>query len=92
MCHVHGRRKSELPGHELLSDREMFEQLPTGDVWSDAELVPVLMHLYESPKVHIPYSWETTMCEFVRSLQAAGPAADLVQQYNNIQESMYCHR
>ena len=86
---VLARRKSELPEQNMLSDREMFERLPTGDLWSDAELVPVLVYLYESPKVRIPCSWENTMCEFVRSLQAIGPSSDLVQQYDNIQESIY---
>ena len=56
------RGKLELPAG--LSDRELFEQTPTGDLWWDASLPFVWEYLYKNRKCVIPTSWEETMSRF----------------------------
>lgn len=46
------------------SDREMFEQTPTGDLWWDASLPSVWQYLYKNYKCKIPSSWEDTIKRF----------------------------
>ena len=56
------RGKLELPAG--LSDRELFEQTPPGDLWWDASLPFVWEYLYKNRKCVIPTSWEETMSRF----------------------------
>ncbi|CAE7353547.1 unnamed protein product [Symbiodinium sp. CCMP2456] len=61
-----------------LTDRELFERLPLGDVWSDAGLADVFMYMLQSHSLNIPDSWLDTMMDFKSQLQAA-PAVTRAQ-------------
>ena len=47
-----------------LSDRELFERLPFGDPWHDAQMVEVWRFLYTHAATTIPDSWQDTMSAF----------------------------
>lgn len=75
------RRKPVTP--EGLSDREIFQQMPIGDTWDDADLYTVFTYLWTSASTSVPESWRHTMEEFEYTFRSAVVAsADLVAEYN----------
>lgn len=48
----------------IATDRELFEQLPTGDFWPEAELAQVWMYLYSNSHLRVPDSWQSTIDDF----------------------------
>ena len=54
-----------------LTDRELFQQMPLGDVWVDAKMHLVWKYIYSSKYVTIPSSWENAMRQFDSELTAA---------------------
>lgn len=52
------------------SDREIFESLPLGDPWHDAQMLEVWNYLWNHPKLEIPCSWLESMKTFDRELRA----------------------
>ena len=56
------RMKVGVPPH--LSDRELFESIPLGDPWHDAQVLEVWDYLWCHSKLEIPNSWHETMQQF----------------------------
>ena len=50
------------------TDRELFQNLPLGDVWSDGEVIQVWAYLYRNSRLKIPDSWQETLSNFNREL------------------------
>lgn len=46
------------------SDRSVFEELPLGDCWWDADLPGVFAYLWQNKRLTIPDSWHDTMHAF----------------------------
>lgn len=75
------RRKVMTP--EGLSDREIFQQMPLGDTWDDADLFTVFTYLWSSASTCVPESWRHTMEEFECTFRSAVVANEnLVAEYN----------
>ena len=55
------------------SDRELFEQMPLGDVWSDANLAEIYFYARSNPHLVIPDSWTSTIATFDRELDTRVP-------------------
>lgn len=53
-----------------LSDRELFQSLPLGDPWHDAQMLEVWDYLWRHPKTDVPLSWQTCLNDFDRELRA----------------------
>ena len=71
-----------------LSDREIFERMPTGDPWNDADLYTVFCYLWHSKSTVVPDSWVECMTQFAhefRELVVADP--DLIEEYNELASS-----
>ena len=51
-----------------LTDRENFKQYPTGDIWSDANLLDVVKYVYNYEGLRIPDSWAETMQSFMEEV------------------------
>ncbi|CAE7328646.1 unnamed protein product [Symbiodinium sp. CCMP2592] len=47
-----------------MTDKELFQSLPLGDTWPDAEMVQVWAYLYKNKKLIVPSSWQSTMDSF----------------------------
>ncbi|CAE7236796.1 unnamed protein product, partial [Symbiodinium sp. CCMP2456] len=47
-----------------MTDKGLFESLPLGDSWPDAEMIEVWAYLYKNKKLMIPSSWQSTMDAF----------------------------
>ena len=62
------RQKCDLSGFD--SELALFRSLPTGDVWSDAELPAVYFYLAKSKHLVIPVEWRATMGEFTEELRS----------------------
>lgn len=56
-----------------VSDRELFEQLPMGDTWPDAEMVSVWAYLYSNKHLLIPQTWQPTMSDLNSKLLDTAP-------------------
>ena len=66
-----------------LTDRELFEQLPLGDTWDDADLTTVFCYLLHRSSTSIPDCWIETMKKFESELKASvGADPSLVAEYN----------
>ena len=74
-----GRR--ELPSHLrhkaavdlTCSDMELFDSMPLGDPWLDAELHHVFFYLYSSKHLVVPDSWMAVMSKFNDDLIKLAP-------------------
>ena len=79
-----GRNKAEVPFG--LSDKEIWDSLPLGDTWDDADLCTCFFYLWDR-RGYIPATWETSMAEFAEELRrTVGADPDLVSQYNKARE------
>jgi len=67
-----------------LTDRELFEKMPLGDVWVDAKMHLVWKYIYSSKYVTIPSSWESAMRQFDSELTAAVTIPEDVREAYNI--------
>ena len=63
------RRKFEVK--EDLTDREAFDQYPTGDLWEDAGLVEALFYLAKYKGLKIPDSWALSIQSFLDELSGS---------------------
>ena len=71
--------------NQSLSDRELFQQLPLGDPWPDADLYTVFHYLWTSSALVVPESWKSCMAAFEVELRHACVAdSNLVDEYNSI--------
>ena len=52
-----------------LSDREMFNSLPLGDVWADAQLIDVYKYLRKSKNTMVPNTWVPLFEELDRQIE-----------------------
>ena len=77
------RRKPTVPAARL-TDREIFATLPLGDLWDDADLISVYMHLWRDSLTHVPDSWLEVMQDFTASLMSKCPDANLVHELNEL--------
>lgn len=81
---MHVCRRPPTPVHGL-SDRELFEQMPVGDPWNDADLYTVFSYLYNSKSTVVPDSWAESMAQFAEEFrQLVVGDDDLRQEYNNL--------
>lgn len=55
------------------TDRELFEELDCGDLWSDAGLVETFLYLISNKKCIIPNEWYQTMATFKSEMQKWDP-------------------
>lgn len=53
-----------------LTDRELFNALPLGDPWHDAQVLEVWDYLWNHPHTKIPNSWHQSMHDFDRDFRA----------------------
>ena len=51
-----------------LSDRKLWEELPTGDLWLDAQLPKVWSYLLSNRHLKIPDSWQKAIEAFDREV------------------------
>ena len=56
-----------------LSDKEIFQSMPLGDVWEDANLIEVYRYLRTFKKHVVPQSWESVFEEFDAELNRLYP-------------------
>ena len=56
-----------------LSDRELFERMPLGDVWSDANIADVYFYARSNPHLEIPDTWRSTIAIFDQELDTRVP-------------------
>ena len=61
------RSKVGTPPH--LTDREIFEQLPLGDVWHDAHMLEAWDFLWKHAQTRVPDSWLECMTRFDREFR-----------------------
>ena len=61
------RSKVGTPPH--LTDREIFEQLPLGDVWHDAHMLEAWDFLWNHALTSVPDSWLECMTRFDREFR-----------------------
>ena len=54
---VQPRLRQKRPVNVNLSDRELFNALPLGDTWADAQLIDVYKYLRKSKKTMVPNTW-----------------------------------
>ena len=87
-AYMHLRRKPVVaPGS---TDREIFQALPLGDCWDDAELYSVFHYLWTSSSTHVPETWLEVMTEFSMQFRDAVVAEpDLVAQYNDARQGKF---
>ena len=52
------------------SDIQVFQTLPTGDLWPDAGAVECFMYLWHSKRLRIPPEWKPGMMEFAAELKS----------------------
>ena len=62
-------RQKDLVNANMLSDRELFSNMPLGDVWVDAHLPTLYLYLFENPNLKISDSWLAPMMELKDQLQ-----------------------
>ena len=62
----------------LLTDRQVFEAMPLGDVWEDATLASTYFYLRRGKYLVIPDSWQAAVAEFDRALDERVPSPALV--------------
>lgn len=55
------------------TDLDIFRSLPLDDAWTDAGMPSLFMYLWEHPSLEIPASWESTMIDFYKDMQALVP-------------------
>lgn len=58
------------------TDRELFVNLPTGDIWPEAEVVQVWTYLYNNRHLKVPDSWQRTLADFHQTVMDAVLAPD----------------
>ena len=63
------------------SDRELFDALPLGDLWSDCNMVNTYWYARENRRLVIPDSWQCSIDNFERELRKTVPG--LNQPYFN---------
>ena len=56
-----------------LSDKELFQALPLGDVWEDAKLIEVYRYMRLYKKASIPQSWLPALEELDAELNRVCP-------------------
>ncbi|CAL1151299.1 unnamed protein product [Cladocopium goreaui] len=56
------------PDHEK-SPVQLFTQLPLGDCWRDADLLPVFEYVYKCRHTRIPDEWQSVMSNFHKELE-----------------------
>ena len=68
------------------TDRELFESLPLGDTWDDADLASCFMYMHAKiDKNFIPESWLPCIDAFVSEIKATVPGDPaLVAEYNQL--------
>ena len=67
----HLRQKKEV--NLNLSDKEIFQSMPLGDVWQDANLIEVYRYLRKFKKHVVPQSWESVFDDFDAELEKLYP-------------------
>lgn len=55
--HPHPTMRQKVRVDPASTDRQLFHELPTADVWDDAGLVPVYWYLREGYKECVPDAW-----------------------------------
>ena len=68
------RHKNYVPSTK--SDRELFEEMPLGDIWSDANLARTYFYARDNKRLIIPESWLPTIENFDEELRARAPCQD----------------
>jgi len=67
----HLRQKKEV--NLNLSDKEIFQSMPLGDVWQDANLIEVYRYLRKFKKNVVPQSWESVFDDLDAELEKLYP-------------------
>ena len=50
------------------TDRELFDGMDVGDVWSDGEIIQVWAYLYSNKRLRIPETWQLSLSNFNKTL------------------------
>lgn len=54
-----------------MSDKDLFESLPTGDLWLDGHMHKVWKYIYRCKYVCVPNSWQSVMKAFDEEVSKA---------------------
>lgn len=57
------------PVNLKMSDKDLFQSLPVGDLWLDGCMHQVWFYIYACKHVHIPDSWVVVMEEFNKEVE-----------------------
>lgn len=68
---VRGDLRFDNTPSKLKTDLELFRDLPLGDHWPDADLLPCFQYLYSCKYTRIPSEWKPVMAAFHRDLVKA---------------------
>ncbi|CAL1131728.1 unnamed protein product, partial [Cladocopium goreaui] len=60
----------------MATDKELFQSMPLGDTWPEAELIQTWAYLYRNKHLKIPDSWQSTLKEFHETLMDSVLAED----------------
>ena len=72
------------------TDKEIFAEMPCGDVWHDANLISVFMYLYNLKTTCVPSTWHACMAAFKDELQGkVGVNELLMEEYNTSRKRRY---
>ena len=67
--HLRQKREVDLS----LSDKELFEAMPLGDLWHDAKLVDVYRYMRHHKAYAVPPSWQTILENLDREIDQVCP-------------------
>lgn len=68
-----------------LSDKEIFQSMPLGDVWQDANLIEVYRYLRKFKKNVVPQSWESVFDDLNAELEKLYPIQSAPEaQWNDL--------
>lgn len=60
--------RQKVPLNHTKTDLQLFQELPLGDLWPEAELVQVFCYLYRNSHLDIPPSWQSVLADFHREI------------------------
>ena len=83
----HLRQKKEV--NLGLSDKEVFQSMPLGDVWEDAKLPEVYRYLRKNKKHVIPKSWESVFDDFDAELDQHYPIQSAPEAQWNASKTIF---
>ena len=89
-CSLRTKKHAEKFGQK--TDKEIFDELPCGDVWDDANLIRVFMYLYNMESTSVPTTWQASMASFKQELEEFAVDPCLLQAYQAARRRRYVTR